>query len=50
MAKIEDIRNIVLLGHGGSGKTSLAEAILHRRHDQSSGHDRGQVHGVRLRR
>jgi elongation factor G len=25
-----DIRNIVLLGHGGSGKTSLAEAILHK--------------------
>jgi len=24
-----DIRNIILLGHGGSGKTSLAEAILH---------------------
>jgi len=24
-----DIRNIVLLGHGGSGKTSLAEAMLH---------------------
>jgi len=24
-----DIRNIVLLGHGGAGKTSLAEAILH---------------------
>jgi elongation factor G len=24
-----DIRNIVLLGHGGSGKTSLVEAILH---------------------
>jgi elongation factor G len=24
-----DIRNLVLLGHGGSGKTSLAEAILH---------------------
>ena len=29
MANTGDIRNIVLLGHGGSGKTSLAEAILH---------------------
>ena len=29
MANTNDIRNIVLLGHGGSGKTSLAEAILH---------------------
>jgi elongation factor G len=26
----KDIRNIVLLGHGGSGKTSLAEAMLHK--------------------
>ncbi len=25
----QDIRNIVLLGHGGSGKTILAEAMLH---------------------
>ena len=25
-----NIRNIVLLGHGGSGKTSIAEAILHK--------------------
>jgi elongation factor G len=30
VANIEKIRNIVLLGHGGSGKTSLAEAILHK--------------------
>ncbi len=30
MAKTSDIRNIVLLGHGSSGKTSLAEAILHK--------------------
>ncbi len=30
VAKIEDIRNIVLLGHGGAGKTSLVEAILHK--------------------
>src|SRR4030043_130929 len=29
MAGIGDIRNIVLLGHGGSGKTSLTEAMLH---------------------
>ncbi|HNX27598.1 MAG TPA: GTP-binding protein, partial [Phycisphaerae bacterium] len=27
-SKPADIRNIVLLGHGGSGKTSLAEAML----------------------
>ncbi len=25
----QDIRNIVLLGHGGAGKTTLAEAMLH---------------------
>jgi elongation factor G len=25
-----DIRNVVFLGHGGSGKTSLAEAMLHK--------------------
>ena len=29
MANLKDIRNIVLLGHGSSGKTTLAEAILH---------------------
>jgi elongation factor G len=30
VAGIEDIRNVVLLGHGSAGKTSLAEAILHK--------------------
>jgi elongation factor G len=30
VANTGDIRNIILLGHGGSGKTSLAEAILHK--------------------
>jgi elongation factor G len=29
VANISDIRNIVLLGHGSSGKTSIAEAMLH---------------------
>ncbi|OHB49991.1 MAG: hypothetical protein A2Y10_13720 [Planctomycetes bacterium GWF2_41_51] len=30
VAQTDDFRNIVLLGHGGSGKTSIAEAILHK--------------------
>ncbi len=30
MANTGDIRNIVLLGHASSGKTSLAESILHK--------------------
>ncbi|MCE5187125.1 MAG: elongation factor G [Planctomycetaceae bacterium] len=29
LATLNEIRNIVLLGHGNSGKTSLTEAILH---------------------
>ena len=28
--KCENIRNVVVLGHGGAGKTSLVEAILHK--------------------
>jgi len=28
-SKPQDIRNIVLLGHGGAGKTTLGEAMLH---------------------
>ncbi len=30
MVDTGDIRNVVLLGHGSSGKTSLAEAMLHK--------------------
>ncbi|MDD5010967.1 MAG: GTP-binding protein, partial [Phycisphaerae bacterium] len=30
MTDINDIRNVVLLGHGGAGKTSIAESILHK--------------------
>jgi len=28
--KVERIRNIALIGHGGAGKTSLAEAMLYK--------------------
>ncbi len=29
VSKVQDIRNLVLLGHGGAGKTTLGEAMLH---------------------
>src|SRR5919201_1552243 len=28
--KVEDIRNIALVGHGAAGKTSLADALLYK--------------------
>jgi elongation factor G len=30
VATVQDFRNVVFLGHGGAGKTSLTEAILHK--------------------
>ena len=30
MHDVDKIRNLTLLGHGGGGKTSLAEAFLHK--------------------
>src|SRR6266481_3795519 len=28
--RVEDIRNVALVGHGAAGKTSLADALLHK--------------------
>ena len=42
--RTDEIRNVVLLGHGGSGKTSLAEAMA-----SSAGTTKICCHGLCIR-
>ena len=40
---VQNIRNICLLGHGGSGKTALTESLLY-----MTGEGYGREHRLRL--
>ena len=46
---VQNIRNVCLLGHSGSGKTALAESLLYYdRCNRAHGHLRRRQHRLRL--